>query len=188
MYLNIIKDTIYFKGFSEAADMIWKEIMERFSGLPAQERVVKLLMERGFQVNDKGRVVSGNIEIPHTQIAREAGVERRVVDSTTKTILNDEVLKKIFQNMQSIPMLKDVATELGFNVLIVVPENARNTGILGDVATTVARHNISIRQAVTDDPYLSDNPQLTIVTDARIPGELIEEIKNILSVKSITIY
>jgi len=29
---------------------------------PAQEKVIRLLLERGFQINSEGRVVSGNIE------------------------------------------------------------------------------------------------------------------------------
>ena len=45
---------------------------------------------------------SGTIEIPHTQIAGELGIDRRVVDSTTNAILQDVELKPIFQNIDRI--------------------------------------------------------------------------------------
>ena len=72
--------------------------MRKFKGSPSQQAVIRLLLTRGFSVNDTGRVVSGAIEIPHTQIAGELGIDRRVVDSTTNTILQDVELKPIFQN------------------------------------------------------------------------------------------
>ena len=76
--------------------------MRKFKGSPGQQSVIRLLLTRGFSVNDMGRVVSGTIEIPHTQIAGELGIDRRVVDSTTNTILQDVELKPIFQNISSI--------------------------------------------------------------------------------------
>ncbi|MCZ7385604.1 MAG: amino acid-binding protein, partial [Candidatus Methanoperedens sp.] len=48
---------------------MWSIIQEKFKNHPAQEKVIRMLLERGFQVNEQGRVVSGTIEIPHTQIA-----------------------------------------------------------------------------------------------------------------------
>ena len=57
--------------------MMWNVLQEKFKNHPAQEKVVRLLLERGFQVNAQGRVVSGNIEIAHTQIANEIGVDRK---------------------------------------------------------------------------------------------------------------
>ncbi len=53
---------------------MWAKILEKFSKFPAQEKIIRLLIERGFQVNTEGKVVSGGIEIPHTQIAKEVGV------------------------------------------------------------------------------------------------------------------
>jgi predicted regulator of amino acid metabolism with ACT domain len=61
---------------------MWSQIKEFFKDLPAQQLVAQLLFERGFQVREDGKVVSGRIEIPHTQIGKEVGVERRAVDRT----------------------------------------------------------------------------------------------------------
>ncbi|MHC1566161.1 MAG: amino acid-binding protein [Candidatus Syntropharchaeia archaeon] len=167
---------------------MWKEIMDKFSGHPAQREVVRLLLERGFRINSQGRVVSGGIEIPHSQIAREVGVDRRIVDATAQKILKDEMLRKIFQNIRSTPLLIDIAPLLNLGVIVIEPKNAEDRGILGDVATTIAKHGLSIRQAVSDDPYFTEDPKLKIVTDGPVSGELIDALKRIPSVRGVRIY
>jgi predicted regulator of amino acid metabolism with ACT domain len=167
---------------------MWQEIMEMFEGLPSQKKVIELLLARGFQVSPEGKVASGGIGIPHTQIAREIGVDRRVVDMTVKRIQKEPVLKKVFENIRSIAFLVDVAPLLGLSVVIIHPMDAREHGILSDVAMEIAKRGFSIRQAVSDDPYLTDDPKLTIITDKNIPGELIEEIGKLKSVKGVQIH
>ena len=107
---------------------MWSEIIGKFKGMPSQEKVVRLLLERGFQVNEKGHVVSGKIEIPHTQVAKEVGVDRRVVDATTEMILKDDILNRVFLNIHSIASLRDVAPLLGMGVIIIAVDNAQNVG------------------------------------------------------------
>jgi len=162
--------------------------MEKFERLPSQRRVIELLLERGFQVSPDGKVASGRIEIPHTQIANEVGVDRRVVELTVKKILNDPELRKIFENIRSIAYLGEVAPLLDLSVIIIHPRDAKEIGILSEVATVIAKRGLSIRQAVSDDPYLVDDPKLTIITDKSIPGELIEEIGRLRSVKGVELH
>lgn len=166
---------------------MWSEIIGKFKGMPSQEKVVRLLLERGFQVDTQGHVVSGKIEIPHTQIAKEVGVDRRVVDATTEMILKDEILKRVFMNIHSIASFKDVAPFLGLGVIIITPDNAQNIGILSDVTSVISMFNLSIRQAVTDDPFFTDEPKMTVITNDVIPGELVSELRKLKSVKSVTI-
>jgi len=167
---------------------MWQEVVDKFSGLPSQRKVVELLLEMGFQVTPAGRITSAGIEIPRTQIAKRAGVDRRVVDNTVRRIQKDSELQKIFANMRSIAFLADVAPLLGLSVIIIHPRDAREKGILAAVATVMAKQGISIRQAVSDDPYLVDDPKLTIITDKKIPGAVIEEIGQIESVKGVQIH
>ena len=166
---------------------MWREVVEKFERFPSQKKVVELLLERGFQVSSEGRVVSGAIKMPHAQIANEAGVDRRVVDMTVRRILNQPELKELFGNIRSIAFLADVAPLLGLMVIIIHPRDAKEKGILGEVATVIAKRGFGIRQAVSDDPYLVDDPKLTIITDRDIPGELIEEIGRIESVKGVQV-
>ncbi len=166
---------------------MWSEIIGKFKGMPSQEKVVRLLLERGFQVDEKGHVVSGKIEIPHTQIAKEVGVDRRVVDATTEMILKDAILKRVFVNIHSIASFRDVAPLLGLGVIIIAVDNAQNVGIISEVAGVISRFNLSIRQAVTDDPFFTDEPKMTVITNDIIPGELVSELRKLPSVKSVTI-
>lgn len=155
---------------------MFDEIMEKFEGSPSQQAVIRLLLERGFSVNDEGRVVSGTIEIPNTQIAREIDVDRRVVDSTTNAILADEELRRIFQNITHIPSLMDLAPVLDLSVLTVAVTAANETGILATVTGIISEHDISIRQAVSEDPEFTNEPRLHVVTDQPLPGDVLHQI------------
>ncbi|WP_410766180.1 ACT domain-containing protein [Haloferax sp. DFSO60] len=166
---------------------MFDEIMEKFEGSPSQQAVIRLLLERGFSVNDEGRVVSGGIEIPNTGIAREAGVDRRVVDSTTDAILADDELRRIFQNISSIPSLMDLAPVLNLSVLTVEVANADEPGIVSTVTSKLADAGISIRQTISEDPEFTDDPKLYLITDDPVPGELLNDLSTLSFVRRITI-
>ena len=166
---------------------MWQDILTKFKRFPAQEKVIRLILQRGFQINDEARVVSGHIEIPHAQIAKELDVDRRVVDTTAQAIREDEALRKVFKNVHSITFLGDVAPILGLGVIEITPVNAAKTGLLGDVASAVAGFGLSIRQAISDDPYFVESPKLTIITEGKIPGELVGLLMEIEGVKRVTV-
>lgn len=167
---------------------MWEPIQKKFEKYPAQEKVVRLLFERGFQVNDDGKVISGSIEIPHVQIGREAGVDRRVVDATAKHIVEDETLFDFFKNVCSIPFLADVAPYLNLGVVIIIPDDGAGVGIIAGVTKVISDAGLSIRQAVSDDPYFNDAPRLTIITEEKIPGSVVDLIRNVKGVKGVTIH
>ena len=152
-------------------------IMEKFENSPSQQAVIRLLLERGFSVNDEGRVVSGGIEIPNTGIAREIDVDRRVVDATTDAILEDPELRRIFQNISAVPSLKDLAPVLDLTVLTVYVNDADEPGIVAEVTGLLADRGISIRQTVSEDPDFTDEPTLTVITETELPGDVINEVR-----------
>jgi len=164
---------------------MFEEIMAKFSDSPSQQRVIRLLLERGFSVNDEGRVVSGGIEIPDTGIAREVGVDRRVVVATTDAILADDDLRPIFQNISAIPSLMDLAPVLDLTVLTVAVNDAEESGIVATVTSAIADRGISIRQTITEDPEFTDEPVLYVITDETLPGDLLTEIKGMPFVRRI---
>ncbi|WP_144904597.1 amino acid-binding protein [Halobellus captivus] len=166
---------------------MFDEIMQKFEGSPSQQAVIRLLLERGFSVNDDGRVVSGGIEIPNTGIAREIDVDRRVVDSTSTAILEDEELRRIFQNISSIPSLMDLAPVLDLSVLTVEVNDAERPGIVAEITSRLAERDISIRQTISEDPEFTDDPKLYIVTDDPIPGDLLNELSELAFVRRISI-
>jgi hypothetical protein len=164
---------------------MFEEIMQKFEGSPGQQSVIRLLLERGFSVSDEGRVVSGGIEIPNTQIAREAGVDRRVVDSTTDAILADEELRRIFQNISQIPSLMDLAPVLDLTVITIEVQDADEPGIVATVTGMLADRDISIRQTISEDPEFTDEPRLYLVTDEVLPGDLITALMDQPFVRSV---
>jgi len=166
---------------------MFDEIMQKFEGSPSQQAVIRLLLERGFSVNDNGRVVSGGIEIPNTGIAREIDVDRRVVDSTTTAILEDEALRRIFQNISSIPSLMDLAPVLDLSVLTIEPNDAEQPGIVAEITSRLAERDISIRQTISEDPEFTDEPKLYVVTDDPLPGDLLNELSALEFVRRISI-
>jgi predicted regulator of amino acid metabolism with ACT domain len=178
----------YASGLPLEGMFLWHEILNKFRRFPAQEKVIRLILARGFQINERGRVASGEIEIPHAQIARELDVDRRVVDTTALAIREDEVLWKIFKNVKSMPFLADVAPAIGLGVIEITPVDARQTGLLGSVAVAVSRHGLSIRQAVSDDPFFVEDPRLTIITEGKIPGDLVRILMEINGVRRVTVY
>ena len=163
----------------------FEAIMEKFADSPSQQAVIRLLLERGFSVNDEGRVVSGGIEIPNTGIAREVNVDRRVVDATTDAILDDDQLRPIFQNISAIPSLLDLAPVLDLTALTVTVRDADQPGIVAQVTGAIADRDISIRQTITEDPEFTDEAQLYVVTDEPLPGDLINEIRELPFVHAI---
>ena len=159
--------------------------MAKFEGSPSQQAVVRLLLERGFSVSEGGRVVSGGIEIPDTQIARELDIDRRVVDSTTDALLDDDELRPIFTHISSIPSLRDLAPVLDLHVLTVEVDDADAPGIVATVTSVIAERDISIRQTISEDPEFTDDPLLYVITDEPLPGELLEELHELPFVRRI---
>jgi len=167
---------------------MWSQIERYFRDLPAQSRVAKLLFERGFRVGENGKVASDGIEIAHSQIAREAGVERRAVDSTVRTILSKPDLRRIFMNLKQVCSLQEVAREFNLGVIVFLPENARRTGIIANVTKKISEKGLSIRQALAEDPGISTHPKLVLIIEGDIPPELIGEIKRLPGTRSVTVY
>jgi predicted regulator of amino acid metabolism with ACT domain len=167
---------------------MWGEIEESFKGYPAQKKVAKYLLKMGFRVGKHKKVMCDNIEIAHTQIGKEVGVDRRVVDAAVGRILGNKKLMKMFANLESAAFLRSAAPAMGLGVVVITVKNAAKPGVIGTITSAIASHGVSIRQAVADDPYLCENPVFTVITDSKIKGELFEDLKNIPGVKKITIY
>lgn len=164
---------------------MFNEIMQKFEGSPSQQAVIRLLLERGFSVNQEGRVVSGGIEIPDTGIARELEVDRRVVDATTDAIRDDPTLRRIFENITAIPSLMDLAPVLDLTVLIIKPTDPEGVGIVAEITRLFAEADIPLRQVLSEDPEFTNDAKLYLITDAEIPAELLVEIRDLDYVRAV---
>jgi predicted regulator of amino acid metabolism with ACT domain len=167
---------------------IWNKLVKHLEGYPERLSVAKVIVENGLSVRND-RVFCNDIEIPPTRIARVAGVDRRTVAETVTTIQRNPDLKEIFAGIRSAGhSLKGIAKQLNLGVVEISPVNARIPGILAQSATILAKENISIRQAIVDDPELSPEPKLSLIAETKIPGELIPKFLKIKGVEKVSVY
>ena len=107
--------------------------------------------------------------------------------STIKTIEKNEELKSVFKNLHSTAQLKDVAKGMGWGMVEILVEDPAMPGILAGVASVISAQGISIRQAVSEDPELSEDARLYIICEGHLPSTVIGKIKFVRGVKSVVI-
>jgi len=167
---------------------MWSKVVEYLKGYPERLSVVRVLIENGLSVKDGG-IYCNEIEIPPIRVGRVAKVDRRTVTETIRTIEENPELRVIFRGIRSAGhSLKEVARHLDLGVVEITPVNARTPGILAKSALLIAERNISIRQAIVDDPELSPEPKLTLIAEKKIPGDLIPKFLKIEGVAKVSVY
>jgi len=167
---------------------MWDRVAKCLEGYPERIAVAKILIRNGLNVRG-GRVFCDEIMIPAVRISRAAGVDRRTVTQTVKMIENDPELNPIFRGIRSAgTSLREVARHLNLGVVEITPVDARTPGILAGSASLLAEENISIRQAIVDDPELTPEPKLTLIAERKIPGELIPKFLKIKGISKVSVY
>ncbi len=167
---------------------MWNTIAERLKHYPERLRVARILVENGLSVKDE-KIFCNEIEIPAVRVARVAGVDRRTVIETVKTIAQDPSLKELFKHIRSAGLsLKEVAKHLGLGVVEITPHDPKTVGILAGASLIIAEAGISILQALVDDPELNPEPRLTLVTEKKIPGDLIPRILKVKGEEKVSVY
>jgi predicted regulator of amino acid metabolism with ACT domain len=160
---------------------------ERFSKLHSQKIVVFKILEYGISVRD-GKIFCNDIEIEPRSMAEACNVDVRVVKSVIDNITGDKELSKIFSNLKSTLHLGQVGPTIGLGEIVIEAFDAREPGIIHEVSEVLARHGISIRQAIGDDPDFVKDPKLYVITDSPVPSEVIPEIKKSRKIRGVTIY
>jgi predicted regulator of amino acid metabolism with ACT domain len=166
---------------------MWDRISNYFEKYPSQAKVARYLLKYGLRI-ERDQVLCGDVQIADSALARAAGVDRRVVKSTIDTIKSDPTLLRFFSQLLPTNHLKNAASAMGWSAIEIVPMNAHEPGIISAVAEILSKGNISIRQAIVDDPMTSEEPKLFIVTESQVPVDLIPSIRQARGVKGVTIY
>ena len=165
---------------------MWSAIKQHFSRYPAQEKVARLLLRLGMSVK-KSNILCGEIKVPEIRISRALGIDRRAIKATIKTIEKTDELRKVFENIQPTAFFKGVAPAMGWGLVEIHVEDPSATGILAGVSKAIADEGISIRQAVSEDPELTEDAKLLIITEQAIPSKLIPRMKVVRGVKSVVV-
>lgn len=164
---------------------MWETVEHHFDKYPAQKKVAGYIMDNGLSVKNN-EIRLDKIRVSKSELARAVGVDKRVVSAAVKTIMSEPKLESIFSKLLPSCNLKDVAPEMGWDVLAIALSDPARTGVLGNIATAIGNANVSIRQAIGEDPIFASG-LLYIVTETPIPGSVINEIKNIEGVVSVTL-
>jgi predicted regulator of amino acid metabolism with ACT domain len=167
---------------------MWTKIKSQLHEYPERLKVARVLIENGLSAKGD-EIYLNEIEIPPVRIARVAGVDRRTVNETLRSIEENAELRMIFERIRPAGhSLKEIAKPLNLGVVEITPTNAKSPGILANTAVVLNRAGLSIRQAIVDDPELSPEPKLTFIVERKIPGELIPEILKITGVAKVSVY
>jgi len=166
---------------------MWAKLRSYFDRFPAQEKVAQLMVLHGFRVHDN-RIYAAAVELSDTAMARAAGVDRRVVTATTRTIMGNPELLTFFERLEPVCHLREVATLMGWGAIEIIPTSASKPGILAGVATAIAEAGVSVRQVIVDDPEITDDPHAFIITEQPVPERLLPRIKAVEGVKSVVLH
>jgi len=167
---------------------MWKEVSDRLRDYPERLAIARILVENGLSIRG-GKIWCNEILIPAIRISRAAKVDRRTVTQAIRMIEENIELREIFKSIRPAgSSLREIARHLNFGVVEITPTDARIPGILASSASLIAERNISIRQAIVDDPELSPEPKLTIIAEKKIPGDLIPEFLKVKGVAKVSIY
>ena len=152
---------------------MWSKIQKKFEKYPSQIAVAKEFLKLGISVRN-GKAYCGGIELVPTKIADAVGVDRKVVVMAIQNIEEDDELREVFSSLRPVAYIAEVARILDFGVLEVFAESQK-PGIVAGITKILADEGISIRYMLAEDPELSVESKLTVVTESKIPGRLVDK-------------
>lgn len=169
------------------SNLMWERIRTLFQRYPERLKIAEFILRNGLSIKGD-RIWTNEIEVPILKIARVAGVDRRTITQTIRSINTDQQLRIIFSNLESAgPSLRAAAKQLGLGVLEITAEDPSLPGILANASRILATEGISIRQALVDDPELTPNPKLTLIGDRRIPGGVVPLILRVPGISKVSV-
>ena len=161
-------------------------IDEYFRDYPARKKVAEIMFNSGFSVRE-GKVFAGDVEVPVSSIARAAEVNRKIVYYTIEYIEKNYALRSIFERMEPMANLKNVAPIVGWEVLELDMDMTDISCTLKDVVLVLSEMGCHVRQIMGENPLFGDG-KIFIVLTRPVPMELLERIREIPSVKDIILH
>jgi predicted regulator of amino acid metabolism with ACT domain len=148
-----------------------------FKNYPARKKVVEFLFENGLSVKD-GRIYLKNVEIPISELARAIGVNRKIIYHTIEYIEKTYPLRLIFERLNPLPSLIDIAPLMGWEVLEIEVEKGFYETAFGDVMTLIAKNRIPVME-VFGRNLREETSRIFIVIDGTLPVDVFAKIKTI---------
>jgi len=164
---------------------MWEKVEKKFARYPSQLKVVRKFLEYGIRI-EKNKMWCGNIEMSLSKVARAIKVDRKVVISAVSAICRDKLLSEVFSKLKPVCHVGEAAKIFNYGVVEIYAQ-PEVVGIVAEVSREIAKAGISIRQVIADDPDLSIEPKLTIITEKKIPGTVIEKLTKSKTVEKILV-
>ncbi len=167
---------------------MWEKIKSQLDNFPAQKAVAIAAIRNGFSVRDNGRIYCADVEISPSKFARAIGVDRRAITAAAKTILSNPDLKRVFRKLKPTLDLSEVAVENGLGVIEMRgSDEAKAPGVLFSITKEILNAGVSIRQIMADDTGLVSDPKIVIITDQKLPGDLLLTLRHIHGISEVVI-
>ncbi|ASJ03629.1 regulator of amino acid metabolism, contains ACT domain protein [Thermococcus profundus] len=148
---------------------------EYFKNYPARRKVAEFLFENGLSVKN-GKIYLRDVEVPISELARVIGVNRKIIYHTIEYIEKTYPLKLIFERLNPLPSLIDVAPLMGWEVLEIELDKDSYLKGFHRVLQLLHEHSVPVMEVFSRN--LRDEPsKLYIVIDGTLPVEAFVRIK-----------
>jgi len=148
-----------------------------FKNYPARKKVAEFLFENGLSVKG-GKIYLKNVEVPISELARAIGVNRKIIYHTIEYIEKTYPLKLIFERLNPLPSLIDVAPLMGWEVLEIDVEKDNYQGAFAEVMRILAENGVPVME-VFGRNLREETSKIFIVIDGTLPVETFARIKDI---------
>ena len=148
-----------------------------FKNYPARRKVAEFLFENGLSVRN-GKIYLKNVEVPISELARAIGVNRKIIYHTIEYIEKTYPLKLIFERLNPLPSLIDVAPLMGWEVLEIDVEKEEYQGAFAEVMRILAENDVPVME-VFGRNLREETSKIFIVIDGTLPVETFARIKDI---------
>ncbi|WP_456367799.1 regulator of amino acid metabolism, contains ACT domain protein [Thermococcus sp.] len=157
-----------------------------FKNYPARKKVAEFLFENGLSVKN-GRIYLKNVEVPISELARAIGVNRKIIYHTIEYIEKTYPLKLVFEKLNPLPSLIDVAPLMGWEVLEIDVEKDQYQMAFSDVLRLLAEDKTSIME-VFGRNLREETSKIFIVIDGTLSTETFGKIKNIRGFRKLILH
>ncbi len=146
-----------------------------FKNYPARRKVAEFLFENGLSVKN-GKIYLRDVEVPISELARIIGVNRKIVYHTIDYIEKTYPLKLIFEKLNPLPSLIDVAPLMGWEVLEIELDKDKYLRGFSDVLRLLYENDVRVMEVFSRN-LREESTKLYIVIDGTLPVEVFVRIK-----------
>ncbi len=157
-----------------------------FKNYPARRKVAEFLFENGLSVR-RGKIYLRNVEVPISELSRIIGVNRKIIYHTIDYIERTYPLKLIFEKLNPLPSLIEVAPIMGWEVLELELEKEHYTRAISGVLSLLDSNGVSVMEIFSRN-LRQEESKAYLVIDGTLPVEVFVKIKDLPGFKKLILH